>query len=287
MSDTAAPLRQRSDFWLRFRHSRNAMIGAVIVAAVVLVAVFAPWLAPRDPAKVSVLFSWRHPGEDGFLLGTDALGRDVFSRLILGARVSLLVAVSVLAITMTVGVILGMIAAWTRGWTDGIIMRTVDVVFAFPELIIAILVAAVMGPGTLTVIVALAMVWWPGIARMTRALVLGLREELFVEAAVACGTPPWKIMLRHFLPNIVSPLIVRASIGVGFIIMAEATLSFLGIGVQEPMPTWGGMIRDGLPHLRSDPHLALSASAALGITMIGFNMLGDGLRDILDPKGRL
>jgi len=164
-------------------------------------------------------------------------------------------------------------------------MRTVDVVFAFPEVIIALLIAAVLGPGTVTVIVALSMVWWPGIARMTRSLVLSLREELFIEAAVACGTPPWKIMWRHFLPNIISPLIVRASIGVGFIIMAEATLSFLGIGVQEPMPTWGGMIRDGLPELRSDPHLALSASAALGITMIGFNLLGDGLRDVLDPKG--
>lgn len=274
----------RSDFWLRFRRSQNAMIGAFIVAVVTFIAIFAPWIAPQDPGKVSILFAWTPPG-DRYALGADALGRDVLSRLIWGARVSLLVAFSVLSITMTIGVLLGMIAAWVRGWPDTIIMRTVDVVFAFPEVIIALLIAAVLGPGTMTVIVALSMVWWPGIARMTRSLVLGLREELFVEAAVACGTPPWKIMWTHFLPNIISPLIVRASIGVGFIIMAEATLSFLGIGVQEPMPTWGGMIRDGLPELRSDPHLALSASAALGITMIGFNLLGDGLRDVLDPKG--
>jgi len=274
----------RSDFWLRFRRSQNAMIGAVIVIAVTLVALLAPWIAPQDPGKVSILFAWTPPG-DRYTLGADALGRDVLSRLIWGARASLPVAFSVLAITMVIGVTLGMIAAWARGWPDSLIMRTVDVVFAFPEVIIALLIAAVLGPGTLTVIVALSMVWWPGIARMTRSLVLGLREELFVEAAVACGTPPWKIMWRHFLPNIISPLIVRASIGVGFIIMAEATLSFLGIGVQEPMPTWGGMIRDGLPELRSDPHLALAASAALGITMIGFNLLGDGLRDVLDPKG--
>lgn len=274
----------RSDFWLRFQRSQNAMIGAFIVSLVTLIAIFAPWIAPQDPDKVSILFAWTPPG-DRYTLGADALGRDVLSRLIWGARVSLLVAFSVLGITMTIGVVLGMIAAWARGWPDSLIMRTVDVVFAFPEVIIALLIAAVLGPGTVTVIVALSMVWWPGIARMTRSLVLGLREELFVEAAVACGTPPWKIMLRHFLPNIISPLIVRASIGVGFIIMAEATLSFLGIGVQEPMPTWGGMIRDGLPELRSDPHLALSASVALGITMIGFNLLGDGLRDVLDPKG--
>ena len=274
----------RSDFWIRFRRSQNAMIGAIIVTAVILVAIFAPWIAPQDPAKVSILFAWTPPG-DRYTLGADALGRDVLSRLVWGARVSLLVAFSVLFITMIIGVLLGMIAAWVRGWPDTVIMRTVDVVFAFPEVIIALLIAAVLGPGTVTVIVALSMVWWPGIARMTRSLVLSLREELFIEAAVACGTPPWKIMWRHFLPNIISPLIVRASIGVGFIIMAEATLSFLGIGVQEPMPTWGGMIRDGLPELRSDPHLALSASAALGITMIGFNLLGDGLRDVLDPKG--
>jgi ABC-type dipeptide/oligopeptide/nickel transport system permease subunit len=275
----------RSDFWLRFRRSRNAMVGAVIVLAILVMAVAAPWLAPQDPTRVSVLAAWRPP-DDRYLLGADALGRDVLSRLIWGARVSLTVALSVLAITMVVGVALGMVAAWYRGWADALIMRGVDVVFAFPEVIIALLVAAVLGPGTTTVIVALSMVWWPGIARMTRSLVLSLREELFVEAAIACGTPPWKIMLRHFLPNIISPLIVRASIGVGFIIMAEATLSFLGIGVQEPRPTWGGMIRDGLPELRTDPHLALSASLALGVAMIGFNLLGDGLRDILDPKGR-
>jgi len=268
MSDVAIT---RSDFWLRFRRSQNAMIGTIIVTFVTLIAILAPWIAPQDPAKVSILMSWTPPG-DRYALGADA-------------RVSLLVAFSVLFITMFIGVLLGMIAAWVRGWQDSVIMRTVDVVFAFPEVIIALLVAAVLGPSTITVVVALSMVWWPGIARMTRSLVLSLREELFVEAAIACGTPPWKIMWRHFLPNIISPLIVRASIGVGFIIMAEATLSFLGIGVQEPMPTWGGMIRDGLPELRSDPHLALSASVALGITMIGFNLLGDGLRDVLDPKG--
>jgi ABC-type dipeptide/oligopeptide/nickel transport system permease subunit len=141
-----------------------------------------------------------------------------------------------------------------------------------------------LGAGELTVILALSLVWWPGIARLARSLVLSLRSEMFVEAAVASGTPSHRIMIRHLLPNIIAPLIVRASIGVGFIIMAEATLSFLGIGVQEPTPTWGSMIRDGLPALRTDPYLALFASAALGITLVGFNLLGDGLRDILDPR---
>lgn len=275
----------RSDFILRFKRSRNSMIGGMIVLAVVVMAVIGPWLVPHDPTRVNMLAVWEPPGAT-YWMGTDALGRDIFSRVVMGARVSLVVAFSVLAITLTVGTILGMCAAYFGGWVDAIIMRTVDIIFAFPELIFAILIAAILGPGKLTVIIALSLVWWPGIARLTRSLVLSLKSELFVEAAIVSGTPIHRIMRRHFLPNIVAPLIVRASIGVGFIIMAEATLSFLGIGVQEPEPTWGGMIRDGLSQLRTDPHLALFASLALGITMIGFNLLGDGLRDILDPRVR-
>jgi len=277
--------RARSDFWLRFRRTRNAVLGALIVALVILVALIAPWIAPHDFEYVDMLAVWAPPSA-GHPCGADGLGRDILSRIIVGAQVSLLVACSVLAITLAIGVTLGMLAAWFGGWTETLIMRTVDIIFAFPELILAILVAAIIGPGTLTVIVALSLVWWPGIARLTRSLVLTLKSELFVDAAIACGSPPRKILVRHLLPNIIAPIIVRASIGVGFIIMAEATLSFLGIGVQEPQPTWGGMIRDGLPALRTDPYLALYASAALCITIIGFNLLGDGLRDILDPRIR-
>jgi peptide/nickel transport system permease protein len=163
-------------------------------------------------------------------------------------------------------------------------MRLADITFAFPELILAIIVAAMLGPGITAVIVSLALVSWPGIARITRSLVLGLRNELFVDAAIACGTSTRRILLAHCLPNIVPALIVRASVGIGFVIMAEATLSFLGLGVQEPLPSWGGMIRDGLPALRSEPHLALAASAVLGLAIVGFNLLGDGLRDLLDPR---
>jgi ABC-type dipeptide/oligopeptide/nickel transport system permease subunit len=283
LEGTAA--RARSDFWLRFLRTRNTMLGALVVTLVILVALLGPWLAPQDFELVDMLAVWAAPSAE-HPLGADGLGRDILSRIIVGAQVSLLVACSVLAVTLTIGIALGMVAAWFGGWTETLIMRTVDIIFAFPELILAILVAAIIGPGTLTVIVALSLVWWPGIARLTRSLVLSLKSELFVDAAIACGSPPRKILVRHLLPNIIAPIIVRASIGVGFIIMAEATLSFLGIGVQEPQPTWGGMIRDGLPALRTDPYLALYASAALGITIIGFNLLGDGLRDILDPRIR-
>jgi ABC-type dipeptide/oligopeptide/nickel transport system permease subunit len=274
-----------SDFWRRSQRSRNACLGGILVVLVTVAALAAPWLGPYAYEDTDLLAVWAEPSRAHFL-GGDALGRDVLSRLIVGARVSLLVAVSVLALTLTVGTLAGMVAGYFGGWVDALLMRGADVVFAFPELILAIVVAAMLGPGTRTVIVALAIVWWPGIARLTRSLTLALRTELFVDAAIVSGTRPLKILLRHVLPNIVPPLIVRASIGVGFIVMAEATLSFLGIGVQEPLPTWGGMIRDGLVSLRTEPYLALSASVALGVTIVGFNLLGDGLRDLLDPRVR-
>jgi ABC-type dipeptide/oligopeptide/nickel transport system permease subunit len=273
------------DFWRRFQRSRNARLGGTLVVLVTLVALAAPWLAPYRYEDTDLLAVWAAPSRE-HVLGGDALGRDVLSRLVVGARISLLVAVSVLGLTLTVGTLAGMAAGYFGGWVDALLMRTADVVFAFPELILGIVVAAMLGPGTRTVVLALAIVWWPGIARLTRSLTLALRTELFVDAAVVSGTRPLTILRRHILPNVVPPLIVRASIGVGFIVMAEATLSFLGIGVQEPLPTWGGMIRDGLVALRTEPYLALSASAALGVTIVGFNLLGDGLRDLLDPRVR-
>jgi ABC-type dipeptide/oligopeptide/nickel transport system permease subunit len=183
------PATGRSDFFKRFFRSRNAVIGAAIVGLMVLIALLAPWIAPENPTRVNILQKWRPPG-GRFLLGTDELGRDVLSRLMVGARVSLLVATSVLAITMTIGVAAGMLAGWFRGRTDGLIMRAVDIVFAFPEVIIAILVASMLGPGVTTTIVALALVWWPGIARLTRSLVLSVRNELYIEAAVTMPRRP-------------------------------------------------------------------------------------------------
>jgi len=274
-----------ADFARRFLRTRSAVLGAIVVLVAVTVAILSPWIAPVDFSRTNMMFIWEPPGED-FALGTDALGRDVLSRLIVGAAVSLTIALSVLAISLVIGTTVGMASAWKGGWLDSLVMRTADITFAFPELIVAILIAAILGPGIPTVILSLSVVSWPGIARLSRALVLSLRNELFVDAAIVCGTSPAAILIRHCLPNIVPALIVRASVGVGFIVMAEATLSFLGLGVQEPLPSWGGMIRDGLPSLRSDPYLALFGSLALGITIIGFNLLGDGLRDILDPKIR-
>lgn len=267
----------------RFLRQRAGVLGASIVLVVVVVAVLATWLAPHPYDATDLLNTWSPP-DAANLLGTDKLGRDIASRLIIGARVSLTVALSVLAITLLIGVAIGMLAGYFGGVADVLLMRAVDIILGFPEIVLAILVAALLGPGLLTVIIALSLVWWPGIARLTRSLVQVQKHELYVDAAIVCGTPAREILWRHILPNIVAPLLVRASVGVGFIIMAEATLSFLGLGVQEPTPSWGGMICDGLPALRSDPMLAISGSVVIGLTIIGFNLLGDGLRDTLDPR---
>lgn len=267
----------------RLLRQRNVVIGGTIVAVVLAVAIFAPVLAPHSPEETDLFNTWAPPDATN-LLGTDKLGRDILSRLITGARTSLLVAGAVLAMTLTIGAVLGMLAGYVGGRVDAVLMRAVDVMLAFPEVVIAILIAAILGPGVLTVILSLALVWWPGITRLTRSFVLVIREELYIDAAIVAGTSTLGIFRQHLLPNIAAPLLVRASVGVGFIIMAEATLSFLGLGIQEPRASWGGMIRDGLPVLRSDPYLALFGSLALGVTIIGFNLLGDGLRDALDPK---
>lgn len=285
MTDMAARL-DESEWrrtWRRVVRQRNAVIGGAIVATVIAVAIFGPFLTSHSPEETDLFNPWSPPTSDN-LLGTDKLGRDILARLVGGARISLLVAGAVLAITLCVGALLGMIAGYKGGRIDAFVMRLVDIMLAFPEVVIAILVASMIGSGVGTVILSLALVWWPGIARLTRSFVLQIREELYIDAAIVAGTPTAEIFRRHLLPNIAAPLLVRASVGVGFIVMAEATLSFLGLGIQEPLASWGGMIRDGLPALRTDPYLAVFGSLALGITIIGFNLLGDGLRDALDPK---
>ncbi len=282
-AEAALPPPEGRHLLARFLKHRNGAVGSLIVLVVVLGALIGPLVVPHDYEATDLLNTWSPPTAENWL-GTDKLGRDIFSRLVVGARTSLLVAGAVLAITLTLGILIGMTAGYLGGRLDNLLMRIVDLTLAFPEVVFAILVAAVIGPGTLTVIVALSLVWWPGIARLTRSLVLTLRSELFVDAAIVSGTPTGAIFRRHMLPNIAAPIIVRASVGVGFIIMAEATLSFLGLGIQEPQPSWGGMIRDGLPALQTDPYLAMFGSVALGVTVIGFNLLGDALRDVLDPR---
>jgi ABC-type dipeptide/oligopeptide/nickel transport system permease subunit len=274
----------------RLRRNPLAVASALVIALLILAALFAPLLAPysfdaQDRARVLVASGRGH------LLGTDNLGQDVLSRLIYGARVSLAVGVIVVCIEVVIGVALGLLAAYKGGWWDTLLMRVTDAMFAFPDLLFAILLVGILRPASaaasfMVIFVALALVGWPGMARLVRGQALAIREMEYVEAARAIGMSGWRLITRHMLPNILSPILVAATVDIAGIILAEATLSFLGIGIQPPYPSWGRMINDARPYLRSAPALLFYPSLALGLTVLAFNFLGDALRDALDPHLR-
>ncbi|MGC8669022.1 MAG: ABC transporter permease [Chthonomonadales bacterium] len=276
--------------WTRIFRSPVTAASAGVVTLLVLTAVFAPILAPyaydaQDRNHVLAPPSRRHR------LGTDHLGEDVLSRILYGARVSLTVGLVVEAIELAIGVSLGLLAGYKGGWLDTILMRITDAMFAFPDLLFAILLVGIWRPATpagsfLIVFIALALVNWPGMARLVRGQALALREKEFIEAARAVGASEWAIVTRHLLPNMLSPIIVAVTVDIANVILAEATLSFLGIGIQPPYPSWGRMINDARPYLLSHPGLILWPSIALGATVLALNFLGDGLRDALDPRFR-
>jgi len=265
--------------------NRLAAASLAFIVIIGLVALLAPLIAPYPYARQDLdhareLPSARH------LLGTDALGRDVLSRLIYGARISLTVALVVEIIELLIGITLGTLAGYYGGRLDLVMMRLTDMMFAFPDILLAILIMAIAGPSIFNIFLALGLVGWPGMARLVRGQVLALKEKEFVEAARAIGAGDAYIILHHILPNTLSPIIVTVTIGVAGVVMAEATLSFLGIGVQPPQPSWGSMINDARDMMRSHPYLIILPSLALSLTVLAFNFLGDGLRDALDPRMR-
>lgn len=276
------------------RRASSALAGLFLLL-VVIAAVFAPVLAPHDFAKQDLVRRLQPPGA-GHPLGTDEFGRDVVSRLIHGARVSLTVAVTVEGVELLFGLTLGMLAGLRGGRLDQCVMRFTDLMFAFPDILLAILITGVLGgsgffdrlPGgrLFGVLLALALVGWPGMVRLVRAQTLALRDKEFVDAARALGASDVTIMLRHILPNILGPVLVAATVGMGAIVLAESTLSFLGLGIQEPQPSWGSMINQAWKLRRSDPFLTVYPAALLALTIMAFNFLGDGLRDWLDPRSR-
>jgi ABC-type dipeptide/oligopeptide/nickel transport system permease subunit len=266
------------------------MLSLGIILLMVFVAVFAPLLAPH-PYDAQDRSHTLINGGSGHPLGTDNLGQDTLSRLIYGARVSLSVGIIVEAIELLIGVSLGLLAAYKGGLWDTILMRVTDAMFAFPDLLFAILLVGIIRPTApmasfLTVFVALALVGWPGMARLVRGQALALREKEYVEAARAIGVSGWGITTRHMLPNMLSPIIVAMTVDIAGIILAEATLSFLGIGIQPPFPSWGRMISDARNYLRSQPMLLVYPSIALAALVVAFNFFGDALRDALDPRLR-
>ncbi len=263
----------------------RVLVASSLLLFLVLVALLAPWMAPADPITTHPDDNLLPPGP-GHLLGTDELGRDLLSRVMWGARVSLPVAFVAVTVGLTVGGTIGLAAGYRGRLTDLLLMRVVDAILAFPALILAIALVAALGPGLRNAMIAIGIVQIPVYARLTRAQVLQVKELDFVAAARALGASPVRLVFRHFLPNLLNPLIVQVSLSSAFAILAEAVLSFLGLGAQPPTPDWGSMINTGARFLANDPWLAVGPGVAICIAVFGFNWLGDALRDALDPRLR-
>jgi peptide/nickel transport system permease protein len=260
-------------------------LGVGLFLLIVAVALFAPTIAPYDPSAVHVRDRLQLPSS-GYLLGTDELGRDVLSRIMFGSRISLLVGVIAVGIAATAGILLGLASAFYGGIVDSLVMRALDGVLAFPAIILALAIITALGPSAGNAMIAIGIVSIPTFARITRGNVLSLKEKEFVEAARACGATSPYLMLRVLLPNCLSPLLVQASVAFANAILTEAALSFLGLGVQPPTPSWGSMLDTGRKYLTQTPWYSFSAGAAIFVAVLSLNLLGDGLRDALDPRSR-
>jgi len=291
---TAAPLATRAgtSLWTRrfrrFRRNRLSVIGAAIILFLILVAIIGPFVAPypRDATgAVHMSERLRSPSAD-HLMGTDEVGRDVFSRLLIGSRLSLGAGLIVLVVATTLGTLLGVISGFFGGKVDLLVQRITDVFLTVPGLILAMAVAAALGPSLVNVVLAISLTWWPGYSRLARGEVLRANEEVFVEAARAIGAPRYRIILRHVLPNIATPILVKSTMDIGFAVLTLASLGFIGLGSQPPTPDWGKMIADGRGYLPESWWLTVFPGIAIFLTVFGFNLLGDGIRDVFDPRSR-
>jgi len=270
-------------FGRRITRSRWTLAGLAVVVALALAAAAAPWLAPGDPYRGELAAALRAPST-AFPLGTDAQGRDVLSRVLFGARLSLAVGLTSQVISLATGLLLGLLAGFRGRWVDAVVMRAADVTLAFPSLLLLIAVAAAVRPSLPVVCVVIGAVGWAGMARLVRGQVLVARGLDYVQAARALGASDVRLVARHVLPNVLGPIIVAATLGVGSAIMAEAALSFVGLGAQPPTPSWGAMIAEGRDLLRVAPWVSLFPGLAIGLTVFGVNLVGDGLRDALDVR---
>jgi peptide/nickel transport system permease protein len=264
-----------------------AAIGMALVVLFVAFAIFAPLIAPQDPRNID-LPARLQPPSAAHWFGTDELGRDILSRVIYGSRISMLVGSSVVVGSLLLGLIFGSIAGYYGGYADRVFnVIIMNAFLSFPGILLAIAFVAFLGPGILNLILALCVGGWVGYARLVRAQVLGAKEKEFVEAARALGASDWRIVTRHILPNIIQPVIVQAAIGMAGAVLAEATMSFLGLGVPPPTASWGAMLNDGRGHLFDAPHLVLFPAAAVMLAVLSFNFIGDALRDFMDPRSRI
>mgnify|MGYP000167283441 FL=1 len=266
---------------------RSALLGLILVSIVVVAAVLAPWLSTHPEAvwDMNPVNRLKPPSGD-WLLGTDRMGADIYSRILFGARITLVIAIVAVGVSLLIGVPIGLWAGWNDWWIGEVLMRVSDVFLAVPQVVLAIAIAQTLGPSIENVILALSITYWPWFARLVYAEVRALKQETFIEAAVALGVAPWRIVVFHVLPNVSSPIIVRASIGMGFTILTAASLGFLGLGAPPPAPEWGRMISESREFLPEAWWYALAPGLAIFVVVMGFNLLGDGLRDVLDPKLR-
>jgi glutathione transport system permease protein len=273
-----------SEFWRKFKRQKVAVVAGAFVAALVAVAIAAPWIVPYhaenffDYDKLNARPSWEH------WFGVDALGRDIFSRILMGARVSLAAGFASVAVGALFGTLLGLVAGYYEGWWDRVIMRACDVLFAFPGILLAIGIVAILGGGMANVIVAVAIFSIPTFARLVRGNTLALKHLTFIEAARSIGASDWTIIARHIFPGTISAVVVYFSLRIGTSIITAASLSFLGMGAQPPTPEWGAMLDAARSEMLTAPHAAIFPALAIFVTVLAFNLLGDGLRDALDPK---
>lgn len=276
---------RRRDFARGLMKNKGALAGLIVLLLLILAAIFAPLITTYDPIVIDPPNRTQPPSRDHWL-GTDSFGRDIYTRVVYGARVSLPVGLIAVSIAATAGAVLGLIAGYYGRFADAIIMRVIDIMLAFPNIMLALVIVAILGPNIRNVMIAVGIGEIPRYTRLIRGQVLSARELLYVEAAKVIGVPTSKIMFRHILPNVVSPVVVLATLSVGSAILAAAGLSFLGLGAQPPNPEWGSMLADGRQFLRSHWWVATMPGIAIAITVLSINMFGDGLRDILDPRIR-
>lgn len=271
------------DFWYRIRQHNLAVVGLGIISILVILAIFAPLIAPYDPIQISPRDAYQAPSAK-FLLGTDEYGRDLLSRVIFGSRVSLSVGIISVSISLVLGSILGLIAGYFMGVVDIILTRIMDILYSFPAILLALVFIALIGSGIDRVMVAIGLVYTPLFARLARGSALTERGKLYVEAAVMGGSKNFRIIRKHILPNAMAPIIVQASLAMSYAILAEAALSFLGLGTQPPTPSWGIMLSKGRDLISHSPWISIWPGLAIMLVVFGFNVLGDGLRDALDPR---
>lgn len=276
--------RKANNAWNKLKRNKTAMAGLMIVSIMLVMAVFAPVLAPSDPNEMDLANSFLKPGEGGHVLGTDEFGRDLLSRIIYGSRISVIVAVGGMVIGGMIGIILGLVAGFKGGVMDTVIMRLMDGMFAFPFVLLAIVLMTVLGDGLQNVILAIGIANIPGYARIVRGQVHVVKNEEYCHAVRALGASDARLLFSHILPNSFSPIIVYGTLNVAGAIISEAALSFLGLGIQPPTASWGNVLRAGKDCLSTNPHIATYSGLVILITVLGFNLLGDGIRDVLDPK---